>query len=107
MPVSEVNGQPAWKHRTSRASLALWVGWLALVALFVFCWQVMTKDTIWMFVNDAPRQAADLGSRMFPPRWSYFERLLWPMWDTLNIATLGTIMGIIIAVPVAFLAARR
>jgi phosphonate transport system permease protein len=77
------------------------------VALFVFCWQEMTKDTIWMFVNDAPRQAADLGSRMFPPRWSYFERLLWPMWDTLNIATLGTIMGIIIAVPVAFLAARN
>ena len=107
MPISEVNGQPAWKHRTSRASLALWAGWLALVALFVFCWQVMTKDTIWMFVYDAPVQAADLGSRMFPPRWSYIDKLWWPMWDTLNIATLGTLMGIIIAVPVAFLAARN
>ena len=107
MPVSTQNSTPAWKHRTSRASLALWAGWLALVALFVFCWQVMTKDTIWMFVQDAPRQASDLGGRMFPPRWSYFERLLWPMWDTLNIATLGTMIGIIIAVPVAFMAARN
>ena len=30
-----------------------------------------------------------------------------PLWDTLNIATLGTILGIVIALPVAFLAARN
>ena len=30
-----------------------------------------------------------------------------PLWDTINIATLGTLLGIIIAVPVAFLAARN
>jgi phosphonate transport system permease protein len=107
MPVSTLNGQAAWRHRTGKQGLMLWVGWLALVALFVFCWQVMTKDTIWMFVQDAPRQASDLGSRMFPPRWSYIDKLLWPLWDTLNIATLGTMMGIIIAVPVAFMAARN
>ena len=107
MPVSDANGQPVWKHRTSKQMLLLWAGWLALVALFVFCWQVMTKDTIWMFVYDAPIQAADLGSRMFPPRWSYISKLWVPLWDTLNIATLGTLMGIIIAVPVAFMAARN
>ena len=107
MPISTQNGQPAWRHRTGTQGLMLWAGWLALVLLFVFCWQVMTKDTIWMFVYDAPRQASDLGGRMFPPRWSYIEKLWWPMWDTLNIATLGTLIGIIIAVPVAFLAARN
>jgi phosphonate transport system permease protein len=67
----------------------------------------MTKDTIWAFVWDAPRQAADLGGRMVPPRWSYIGKLLWPLWDTINIATLGTLLGIAIAVPVAFLAARN
>ena len=107
MPVSTVNGQPAWAHRTPRARLALWAGWLGLVALFVFCWQVMTENTIWAFVSDAPRQAADIGSRMVPPAWSYMDRLWWPLWDTLNIATLGTLMGIVFAVPVAFLAARN
>ena len=96
-----------WQHRTPRARLALWFGWLGLVALFVFCWQVMTENTIWAFVWDAPAQAADIGDRMFPPRWSYIDRLLIPLWDTVNIATLGTLLGIVIAVPVAFLAARN
>ena len=96
-----------WQHRTSGMRLLLWVGWLLLVALFVFCWQVMTKDTIWAFVADAPRQAADLGSRMVPPRWSYIEVLWKPLWDTMNIATLGTLLGVIFAVPVAFLAASN
>jgi phosphonate transport system permease protein len=107
MPISTRDGQPEWRHRTSKQGLLLWAGWLALAALFVFCWQVMTADTIWMFVYDAPEQAADIGRRMFPPRWSYIDKLWWPMWDTLNIATLGTLMGIFFAVPVAFLAARN
>ena len=85
----------------------VWFGWFLLVALTVWCWQIMTKDTIWAFVEDAPRQAADIGSRMFPPRLGYLEELLWPLWDTLNIATLGTILGVLIALPVAFLAARN
>ena len=96
-----------WSHRTPRARLAMWFGWLALVALFVWCWQIMTENTIWAFVADAPRQAADIGSRMMPPRLSYVPELLIPMWDTLTIATLGTIGGVIMAVPVAFLAARN
>jgi len=87
--------------------LLFWVGWLALVALTVYCWQIMTADTIWAFVADAPRQAADLGGRMIPPRWSYIDQLWNPLWDTLNIATLGTLLGIVLAVPVAFLAARN
>lgn len=96
-----------WTHRTSRTRLALWAGWLCLVALFVWCWRLMTENTIWAFVWDAPRQAADIGDRMWPPRLSYLPELLVPLWDTLNIATLGTIGGVILAVPIAFLAARN
>jgi phosphonate transport system permease protein len=96
-----------WQFRSPRARLALWMGWLCLVALFVYCWQVMTANTIWMFIWDAPRQAADLGERMFPPRLSYLPELMLPLWDTLNMATLGTLLGVILAVPVAFLAARN
>ncbi|WP_069383927.1 phosphonate ABC transporter, permease protein PhnE [Halomonas caseinilytica] len=97
----------AWTFRTPRGRLALWFGWLALVALFVWCWQLMNEDTMWLFVADAPRQAADIGSRLFPPALSYMPELLAPLWDTLNIATLGTLGGVILAVPVAFLAARN
>ncbi|MDF2367924.1 phosphonate ABC transporter, permease protein PhnE [Sneathiella sp.] len=108
MPIGKTEtGKPIWMHRTPKARLAMWVGWLALVALFIFCWQVMTQGTIWFFVYDAPRQAADIGSRMFPPKWSYMNELWWPLWDTINIATLGTLLAVIMAVPVAFLAARN
>jgi len=107
MPVSTAGGTRLWQKRTTRAQWLAWAGWFALVALFVWCWQLMTQETIWAFVLDAPRQAADIGERMFPPRWSYMERLWWPLWDTLNIATLGTLLGIALAVPTAFLAARN
>ncbi len=44
---------------------------------------------------------------MVPPRWPYVMELWQPLWDTLNIATLGTLLAIVLAVPVAFLAARN
>ncbi len=100
-------GLPEWRRHNPRRNLVRWFGWLLLVALFVFCWQVMTKDTIWAFVWDAPQQAADIGSRMMPPRWSYLHELWRPLWDTLAIATLGTLLALVFAVPVAFLAARN
>jgi phosphonate transport system permease protein len=67
----------------------------------------MTQDTIWDFVLSAPAQAADIGGRMFPPRWSYLEKLWWPMWETLNIATIGTLLAMLLGIPLAFLAARN
>ena len=96
-----------WQHRTPRKRLMMWVGWLGLVALFVWCWEIMTARTLWMFVWDAPRQAQDIGSRMLPPRWAYMNELWLPLWDTLNMATLGTMLGVTLAVPIAFLAARN
>ena len=96
-----------WSYRSRAVRLALWAGWLALVALFVWCWQIMTQTTIWAFVLDAPRQAADIGARMVPPKWGYLPELMLPLWDTLNIATLGTMGGVILAVPVALMAARN
>jgi len=62
---------------------------------------------VWMFVLDAHSQAGDLGGRMIPPDWDYMAQLWRPVWDTINIATLGTVLAIILAVPVAFGAARN
>lgn len=97
--------KPVWHHRSPTARLILWAFWLITVALFVWCWNVMTERTMWVFVYDAPTAAADLATRAFPPRWSYMAQLWKPLWDTINIATLGTLLGIIMAVPLAFLAA--
>ncbi|MEN0039934.1 MAG: phosphonate ABC transporter, permease protein PhnE [Pseudomonadota bacterium] len=108
MPVVQnPSGPNSWKLHTTRQSIVRWTGWLLGVAIFVYCWSVISEATTWFFVWDAPRIAADIGSRATPPKWSYIEDLWVPIWDTLNMATLGTILALFMAVPVAFLAARN
>lgn len=101
------DGTRAWSRRTTGESLIRWFGWLIGVAVFVWCWNRISEATTWFFVWDAPRIADDIITRATPPRWSYIDQLWEPIWDTLNIATLGTIAALFMAVPVAFLAARN
>ncbi|EKO3676330.1 phosphonate ABC transporter, permease protein PhnE [Vibrio metschnikovii] len=105
--MNPLNSSLTWQYRTPKTQLLLWVGWMLLLALFIYCWNIMTEHTMWVFVYDAPQAAADLIDRAFPPRWSYMERLWLPLWDTLNMATLGTLLGVILATPLAFLAASN
>lgn len=107
MPVKELTDRREWKRRDTRQTLLIWFGWFVGVAIFAYCWKLMSDKTIWMFVQDSPQQAVDLAQRMFPPKWSYMEALWRPVWDTLNIATLGTALALLMAVPVAFCAARN
>ncbi|ABD06633.1 Phosphonate uptake transporter [Rhodopseudomonas palustris HaA2] len=101
------DGAQHWRRLTPDEQRWRWFGWLALVAVAVLCWRIMTADTIWAFVENAPQQAVDIFGRMLPPRWSYAGQLWKPLWDTLNIATLGTLIAIVIATPLGFLAARN
>ncbi|GIT73599.1 MAG: hypothetical protein Ct9H300mP28_34130 [Pseudomonadota bacterium] len=71
------------------------------------CLESISEKTIWFFVQDAGTQAMDIGSRMVPPKFTYMDKLWGPVWDTINIATLGTVIALIIAVPVAFSAAKN
>lgn len=107
MPVAETNGVTVWRRRTTRETLIRWFGWLIGLAVFLYCWKQISDATTWFFVWDAPRIAGDIWDRATPPRWEYIAKLGRPIWDTLNIATLGTIIALILAVPVAFLAARN
>ena len=108
MPVSRLaDGRKAWQRRERKQQLARWAMWLVGTAIFVWCWQRISGATTWFFVLDAPHIAGDILERAMPPRWSYISKLWWPIWDTLNIATLGTLMALVLAVPVAFMAARN
>ncbi|MBA5778271.1 phosphonate ABC transporter, permease protein PhnE [Stappia sp. F7233] len=107
MPILDSAGQKTWQLRNRNEQLVRWAGWLVGVAIFMWCWQRISEATTWAFVWDAPRIAADMASRSWPPRWSYMETLWAPLWDTLNIATIGTMLALVMAVPVAFLAARN
>jgi phosphonate transport system permease protein len=107
MAVALRHGTKVWQRRGRGAQLAVWTAWLAGAAIFVHCWALISDKTIWAFVTDAPTQAADLAVRMVPPDWGFIHQLWRPFWDTINIATLGTGIGITLAVPVAYCAARN
>ena len=107
MAVAIRNGTKVWQRRDRKVQFAAWGVYLVGVAVFIYCWNLISDKTIWAFVLDAPTQAADLGARMIPPDWNSIHGLWRPIWDTLNIATLGTVMAIILAVPVAYCAARN
>ncbi|SES73281.1 phosphonate ABC transporter, permease protein PhnE [Oceanicella actignis] len=100
-------GRRIWRRFTPAQSLLRWSAWLIGVAAFVWCWNRISESTTWFFVWDAPRIAGDILDRATPPDWSYIDRLWVPLWDTINIATLGTLGALVMAVPVAFLAARN
>jgi phosphonate transport system permease protein len=107
MPVREIGATKVWQRRERSRQLAIWAGYLVTGMIFVYCWNLMSENTIWMFVWDAHTQAGDLAARMVPPNWAYMDKLWWAIWDTINIATLGTLLAIAMAVPVAFFAARN
>ena len=98
---------PVWRRRTTRGQWAIWCGWLFGALIVAQGWRFISDATLWDFVWDAPAQAGDMLSRMIPPRWSYAPAILKPLWDTVNIATIGTLLAIVLATPIAFLAARN
>ena len=59
----------------------------------------------WDYLADAPAQIADLMGRMLPPDWGFAGALVGPLVQTINIATLGTAIAVVISVPIAVLAA--
>ena len=96
-----------WRRRERRTELLIWAAWLFATAVVVGCFQLISEKTIWAFVWDAPAQAGDLAVRMVPPDWPYIRTLGRPIWDTINIATIGTAVAVLLAIPVAYCAARN
>ena len=94
-----------WERYSLRERIVQWL-WLGGIAIAA-AWSVSALDIEWAFFADAHEQAADLIARMWPPRWSYLPRIVQPLIETLHIATLGTMIAVLFALPVAFLAARN
>ena len=92
-----------WRRYSPAQTAARWSAELALAALTaVMLWHVGVS---WEYVADAPAQVGDLLGRMLPPEWSFAHALVRPLAQTINIATLGTAVAIVISLPVAFFAA--
>jgi len=107
VPFRVIEGRTHWQRRDRRQSLVQLAWWLIGTLAFVVSARFIAEQTVWWFVLDAPRQALDLFSRMVPPDWAYSQRLWRALWDTVNIATLGTVVALVVAIPNAFFAARN
>jgi phosphonate transport system permease protein len=84
--------------------------WTAIVvglAALVQSARTVSGHTTWSFVADGPQQLADVLRRSWPPDVGTLRDLAGPLLDTIHLATLGTLLAIGIAVPVALAAARN
>ncbi len=80
---------------------------MKLLSVAIVVWSATSIDIYWPFILDAPSQLLDLGWRMMPPDFSFVDDVIPPMLETINIATLGTILAAGLSVPVAFMAAQN
>jgi phosphonate ABC transporter permease subunit PhnE len=79
-----------------------------LVALIAVVWSLQTIEIIPEFLYDAPQQTVDLFVRMWPIDWAWYPKVVHEaLIETLHTATLGTILAVALAGPVALAAARN
>ncbi len=88
------------------------LGWWILLPILglsvaVLWWSAVgTRLSIPDFIAGLPWIADFLG-RMLPPNFAFMEKLIKPAIETVQIALWGTLLGIVLALPVCFFAARN
>lgn len=79
-----------------------------LVSLIAVVWSIKTIEVIPEFLYDAPEQTMDLFRRMWPFDWPFWRAMVADaLIETFHTATLGTIIALVLSVPVALMAARN
>jgi phosphonate transport system permease protein len=95
-----------WERFTFAERLARFSVFLGFaIALSV---SLRTVEVIPEFLYDAPTQVADLLTRMWPMDFDYYGRgIHHAMMETLHIATLGTLLSLVMAIPVGIMGANN
>ncbi len=95
-----------WHRFTPGQRLARYAVYICTVMALV--WSVRNVKIIPEFLYDAHNQMADLFSRMWPPDLAYYPTTIHAaLIETLHIASLGTILALVMGVPVGLMAARN
>ena len=95
-----------WQRYTAGQRLLRFALYLLFIAAIVQ--SARTIDVIPEFLYDAPQQMGDLLNRMWPIDWGSFRGTVSSaLLETLHMATLGTMLAIVLAVPVGLLAATN
>jgi len=90
-------------------TLRSWLLCLAalVLAAVILTWSAQGTQLSWGELANGLPQIGDFLSRSFPPNWNIIGNLIAPAIETIQIALWGTLLGVIVAIPVSFLAARN
>jgi phosphonate transport system permease protein len=75
--------------------------------LVAIAWAMKGVEINWPWLFDAPQQRGDLLGRMVPPDFTNIGTILRVLVETVNIATIATGAGVILSLPVAYIAAQN
>ncbi|WP_418921638.1 phosphonate ABC transporter, permease protein PhnE [Delftia tsuruhatensis] len=97
-----------WHWTAPRPAGAM--GWLghvaaALAIAWVLHWSAGGAQMSWGELAAGMPQIADFAARSFPPDWSILPRLWAPALETVQIAIWGTLLSVVLALPLSFIAA--
>lgn len=94
-----------WVRFTPAQRMKRYVALLAVTLVVV--WALSSIDVIWEWVWDAPIQLVDLLARMVPPDPTNLPSILEATWQTINIATIATMIAVVLSLPVAYISAQN
>ncbi len=95
-----------WQRFTPAQRLGRFAFYLLAVAAVV--WAARQVEIIPEFLYDAPEQTLDLFQRMWPMDWKHYaEGVHGALIETFHMATLGTLLSLLLGFPVALLAAKN
>lgn len=104
--ISSAKPHRHWERLTPRERFTRWLLLLGAAVAVAICGR--NVDVIPEFIWDAPTQMTDLFARMWPVDFAYYpEGLHSALMDTIHIATLGTLMTIVISLPVGLMVAKN
>ncbi len=91
--------KPQWSWKT-----------LAAIGIFSFVLVFIVNDLEIDFiklVTDSSKYFGDIVSRMLPPDFSNLNQLIYAMFETIEIAFLGTFIAIVLSIPLGLFSARN
>ena len=104
--MTEAAGHHIWRRFTPAQRLTRFAVYLAIVIAIVV--SIQTVEVIPEFLADAPEQMADLFARMWPVDLHYYPTSVHAaLMETIHIASLGTLLALVLALPVGILAAHN
>ena len=83
-----------------------------IILVFLFFWDMIVTDFFnrfgfRFFISNIPNFFSIIEKMIVEINWSYFPRVIDPLVDTIQISVVGTLVGSILAFPVAILASQN